>query len=279
MIRNRCLLSRTAAYWIAVGVLLTPVMGSAASTSDCESTNGAGYLSAPVPAIQPGWPSSLPACVKDETQYYVPNFTYGKYQSVTAAAEAADKFYVRFDFSINSWIWVSLNDPRAVAPGSKLQGVRLGLPSTSDDQRGLDWYQLSDDWFTWKKVTDRDLPEISRRDFNGHIEQWQTYPADWEKLGGQLDPLPQDRPWCRISVSPAKIVVKGPVTLHMTIEGIASQAWLSDQPVVIVRQGDLQSADITLTAQSPGFVHTTGKVTGTAGDATCDVYYTVFPAN
>jgi hypothetical protein len=269
---------KRAAWYVGWGLCALIAGGAVAAAPDCDTSYGAGYVNAPVPSLQPGWPTSgLPPCVKDETQYYVPDFTYGKYQPVAAAAQAADRFYVRFDIGMNSWIWVSVNDPRAVAPGSKLQGKRLGLPATDTDSRGLDWYRLSDDWFTWTKVTDRDLPEISRRDFNGHIEVWQTYPSDWESLGGQLDPLPQDRPWCQLTVSPARIQANGPVTVHMVIEGIASQAWVNNQPVRIVRQGDLQSADITFTAVAPGFASANGKLSGSAGDATCQVYYTVFP--
>ena len=246
-----------------------------------ELVAGGGYVYSKMPANpDPSWPATgLPACVKDETIFYVANFSRAKYQTIRSQEQTKDKFYVRFDFAINSWIWVTAGDPRAVAPGSKLQGWRLGVPSTTEDPRGLDWYKLGDDWFTWTKVTDRDLPEIYRREFDGSHKLWQRYPDNWVGFGGEVDPLASDRPWCRITASPSPVKVRGFLTLHVNIYGIASQATIADQKVRIVRQGDLQSADLTIQPEAAGFFTATAKVTGPAGETTCEAPYSVEPAN
>jgi hypothetical protein len=246
---------------------------------------GDSAVSAP-PAGSP-WNNGLPASWNDETQLWAFDPVRNFFTQVPPGQADPSMIYVRYDFGTidpiaDRWVWATSLDPRAIAPGSKLQGWRIGEPTLAPLNRGLNWYRLKPDGATWQWVTDRELPKVYRWQTDGTTVASEIYPDDWASYGGQLDPLPGDKPSCVLTPAVSTITVGQPLTLHLAITGSATAVTLNGRTIGFSPQGNdgTYTADTTVTETTPGFKTATATVTGIGGTVgNCQVNYTVLPAS
>lgn len=235
----------------------------------------------------PTWANGLPQYVDDETVYYLYDPAADKY---TAAKDnsvlAGEQLYVHFKFDLKRWVWAGGNtspgyatsngDWRAITPNSKLQGKRIGY--ASGNTLALDWYRLSDDWLTWKRVTDRDRPVVYRWDTTTNAPVvGETAPDNWAQLGGTLDPLPgQGKPTCALTLSTKSLKAQQPLTVHIAIQGDVTDIEIEGQHPTISRPPHADAyADLTFVPPAPGSYTTTANIKGAGGEGSCSDNYTV----